>query len=76
MSNIIEFKKYASNYPEKECTCKKEHIEYVEELDTEKVLKEGDKYWRCNCGGVLFFLTPIGARCKKCGLITNDWVEE
>jgi hypothetical protein len=70
-SKILEFKKPASNYSEQECTCKKE---YAEDLDYKKVLKEEEEYWRCNCGSILFFLTKLGAKCRNCGLISNDWV--
>lgn len=29
--------------------------------------------WKCNCGNQLFFLTPGGAMCRGCGLISSDW---
>lgn len=29
--------------------------------------------WRCNCGEQLFWLTPDGAMCRRCGGITTDW---
>jgi hypothetical protein len=30
-------------------------------------------FWRCNCGEELFWLTPKGAMCRRCGLVSNDW---
>lgn len=31
--------------------------------------------WRCNCGELLFWLTPNGAMCRRCGVISIDWAE-
>lgn len=31
--------------------------------------------WRCNCGETLFWLTPQGAQCRRCGVISRDWAE-
>jgi len=41
--------------------------------DTYHVLKRNEVAWVCNCGSVLFFLTPEGAKCQKCGIVSNDW---
>lgn len=30
--------------------------------------------WRCNCGEELFWLTPHGAMCRRCGILPRDWV--
>ena len=48
----------------------------IEKEDTNFVLKENEKVWRCGCRSILFFLTPEGAKCKQCGIISSDWVEE
>lgn len=29
--------------------------------------------WQCNCGNILFWLTPEGAMCRKCGIVSHDW---
>ena len=29
--------------------------------------------WKCKCGEALFFLTPVGAMCRHCGIVSNDW---
>jgi hypothetical protein len=34
-----------------------------------------EAYWRCNCGETLFWLTPTGAQCRRCGLRSNDWAD-
>lgn len=34
---------------------------------------EPETAWRCNCGELLFWLTPEGAMCRKCGSRSNDW---
>lgn len=34
-----------------------------------------DAMWRCNCGETLFWLTPEGAMCRRCGIISNDWAD-
>ncbi len=31
--------------------------------------------WRCNCGETLFWLTPAGALCRRCGTYSNDWAD-
>ncbi len=31
--------------------------------------------WRCNCGEQLFWLTPTGAMCRRCGKRSNQWAE-
>lgn len=31
--------------------------------------------WVCNCGNRLFWLTPTGAMCRRCGLRSNDWAK-
>lgn len=31
--------------------------------------------WRCNCGEQLFWLTPAGAMCRRCGIVSNDWAD-
>lgn len=31
--------------------------------------------WRCNCGEQLFWLTPTGAMCRRCGVCSNQWAE-
>lgn len=31
--------------------------------------------WRCNCGEELFWLTPTGAMCRRCGVRSNDWAQ-
>lgn len=36
---------------------------------------EPDQAWRCNCGEQLFWLTPTGAMCRRCGLIATSWAE-
>lgn len=32
-------------------------------------------YWRCKCGESLFWLTPTGAMCRRCGVISSEWAE-
>lgn len=61
MDKIIELNKYIKDD--------------VETVDDNFILSEGDMCWRCECGSILFFLTPNGAKCKKCGVISNDWAE-
>jgi hypothetical protein len=34
---------------------------------------EPETLWRCNCGELLFWLTPTGAMCRRCGTRSNDW---
>lgn len=34
-----------------------------------------DDRWQCNCGERLFWLTPRGAMCRTCGVISSDWAE-
>jgi len=36
---------------------------------------EPKQSWRCNCGEFLFWLTPNGAMCRRCGVISCDWAE-
>lgn len=36
---------------------------------------EPKESWRCNCGEALFWLTPTGAMCRRCGLRSNRWAE-
>jgi hypothetical protein len=36
---------------------------------------EPDQTWRCNCGEELFWLTPTGAMCRRCGVRSNDWAD-
>lgn len=36
---------------------------------------EPEYSWRCNCGESLFWLTPKGALCRRCGIITTDWAD-
>lgn len=36
---------------------------------------EPDAAWRCNCGEQLFWLTPTGAMCRRCGTRSNQWAE-
>lgn len=31
--------------------------------------------WECNCGNQLFWLTPEGAQCRGCGIISTDWID-
>jgi hypothetical protein len=31
--------------------------------------------WQCDCGEMLFWLTPDGALCRGCGAIPEGWVE-
>lgn len=31
--------------------------------------------WRCDCGETLFWLTPTGAMCRRCGTRSNDWAD-
>lgn len=35
---------------------------------------EPETAWRCNCGEQLFWLTPKGAMCRRCGIVPTDWV--
>ena len=35
---------------------------------------EPETAWRCNCGEQLFWLTPKGALCRRCGIYPTDWV--
>jgi DNA-directed RNA polymerase subunit RPC12/RpoP len=32
-----------------------------------------DSTWLCNCGNQLFYLTPDGAQCPRCGVFPTDW---
>jgi hypothetical protein len=34
---------------------------------------EPELSWRCNCGEKLFWLTPTGAMCRRCGVRSNQW---
>lgn len=34
---------------------------------------EPEMHWRCKCGEFLFWLTPKGAQCRRCGIISSDW---
>lgn len=36
---------------------------------------EPETAWRCNCGEYLFWLTPTGALCRRCGSRSNDWAK-
>lgn len=29
--------------------------------------------WHCKCGETLFWLTPTGAMCRRCGIRSNEW---
>lgn len=29
--------------------------------------------WTCNCGEQLFWLTPTGASCRRCGMLATGW---
>lgn len=31
--------------------------------------------WHCNCGSELFNLTPDGAFCINCGIMTTNWAK-
>lgn len=31
--------------------------------------------WHCHCGEWLFWLTPTGAMCRRCGTRSNDWAD-
>jgi hypothetical protein len=31
--------------------------------------------WACNCGERLFWLTPTGAMCRRCGVRSNQWAD-
>lgn len=31
--------------------------------------------WTCNCGEFLFWLTPDGAMCRRCGLVSSEWAD-
>lgn len=31
--------------------------------------------WKCNCGERLFWLTPNGAMCRRCGVVSSDWAD-
>lgn len=32
-------------------------------------------FWRCWCGEELFWLTPRGSMCRRCGVISSDWAD-
>jgi hypothetical protein len=34
-----------------------------------------EKFWLCRCGSDLFYLTPSGAGCRSCGLVSSEWAE-
>jgi hypothetical protein len=36
---------------------------------------EPEVAWRCDCGETLFWLTPTGAMCRRCGERPKDWAE-
>lgn len=38
-----------------------------------KHVVEPETSWRCRCGEYLFWLTPTGAMCRRCGTRSNDW---
>lgn len=40
-----------------------------------KHVVEPSETWACNCGERMFWLTPKGAMCRKCGIITTDWAD-
>lgn len=46
----------------------------IENSDPNNILTEGSSVWICNCGAVLFFLTPDGPVCQQCGANGSDWV--
>lgn len=31
--------------------------------------------WGCDCGETLFWLTPKGAMCRRCGEVSSQWAE-
>lgn len=33
------------------------------------------EFWVCHCGSDLFYLTPTGASCRACGMVSNEWAE-
>ena len=35
------------------------------------VIDSGELVWRCNCGHLLFFVTPDGFQCRRCGTRTT-----
>ena len=35
-----------------------------------------EEFWRCNCGGTLFYLMPTGPMCRECGHISQDWANQ
>ena len=48
---------------------------YLDEEDPKDILPVGCEVWQCNCSSHLFFLTPDGAMCSNCGIITSDWCD-
>jgi hypothetical protein len=36
---------------------------------------EPETSWQCNCGEQLFWLTPTGAMCRRCGTRSNEWAD-
>ena len=38
-----------------------------------KHVVEPETRWRCNCGETLFWLTPGGALCRRCGATQTNW---
>jgi hypothetical protein len=36
---------------------------------------EPETAWHCKCGEWLFWLTPTGAMCRRCGIRSNDWAD-
>ena len=36
---------------------------------------EPETAWLCKCGERLFWLTPTGAMCRRCGVRSNQWAE-
>lgn len=35
---------------------------------------EPEESWRCNCGEHLFFITPKGCLCRRCGTIQDAYL--
>ena len=68
---IIEFPKTVKNGSKKRKAPKKYNLD---KADFNNILEEGEAVWRCNCGSVLFFLTPDGAKCQQCGFIAMGWM--
>lgn len=47
----------------------------IDSDDYNNILDQDEKLWRCNCGHLLFFLTPDGAKCRRCGIICRGWCD-